>query len=656
MTRQQQTANSKTAWPLWTAALTLALSASIGSSQSAQAADITVDGTNCTLAEAITSANDDNAAGNGCVDGSGADTITLQTDVSLTAQLPGVTSNITIAGDGHTVNGNNNAAVSSVFWNYHGDLTINDTTVSGGNTSLRGGGVCNYYGTLVLNGSTITGNASEEPGGGIYNYQGDVTVNESTVSNNSSEDRGGGIACYDGGNVTVIGSTVSGNLADGGGGIYNYECSLTVTSSTVSGNTATSRAGGIYNRADGNSATVVLTNSTVSGNAAELGVGGINNAASGTTGVAAATLNNTTVTGNSTNGIGGGVYNYAGYGSATIDLNNSLVSGNTAESGAEVQNYSYYGGSATVTADNHNLFAHSGETDAEAFNGFAPGATDINASSDGASAALPAILNPALVDNGGNTMTHALVADSPALDLDLNGTLAVDQRGVARPVGSGWDAGSFELEDNPCGAGRNLPANTWLMTAPPCAPEPAGIVAQLGDDLPGVYGTNWISFTWDPDVQDYGNPQAADDTLVPGKGNWHFSTSGGMMRLAGNYTSVTTCPADMSPALECFAIPLTVNGDGTSRWNLVGNPFPDSVAWAGVRVSVGSTFYTPTAAETAGIMSKNYYSWNGNVYETFDDATSGMIGTIPAQNSVWVRTLPTTGVDGIMLWIPRPSG
>lgn len=73
-----------------------------------QAAAIIVDETNCTLAEAITSANNDSAAGNGCADGSGADTITLQADVTLAAALPSkstapliqIESPITIEGGG----------------------------------------------------------------------------------------------------------------------------------------------------------------------------------------------------------------------------------------------------------------------------------------------------------------------------------------------------------------------------------------------------------------------------------------------------------------------------------------------------------------------------------------------------------------------------
>jgi hypothetical protein len=54
--------------------------------QAAQAADITVDEINCTLSEAIESANNDSAAGNGCTDGSGEDIITLAANVTLAAE------------------------------------------------------------------------------------------------------------------------------------------------------------------------------------------------------------------------------------------------------------------------------------------------------------------------------------------------------------------------------------------------------------------------------------------------------------------------------------------------------------------------------------------------------------------------------------------
>lgn len=68
------------------------------------AASMTVDKTadddangTCTLWDAITAANTDTAT-NGCPAGSGADTITLAVNITLTADLPNITSEITIEG------------------------------------------------------------------------------------------------------------------------------------------------------------------------------------------------------------------------------------------------------------------------------------------------------------------------------------------------------------------------------------------------------------------------------------------------------------------------------------------------------------------------------------------------------------------------------
>jgi hypothetical protein len=100
--------------------------------QLAQAATITVDGSVCTLADALTSANSDDATG-GCTIGSGEDTITLQQDVLLTIALPEITSTITIEGGGHKIDGQNNSAVGSVLHVVSGGvLTLNEATVTGG--------------------------------------------------------------------------------------------------------------------------------------------------------------------------------------------------------------------------------------------------------------------------------------------------------------------------------------------------------------------------------------------------------------------------------------------------------------------------------------------------------------------------------------------
>jgi hypothetical protein len=53
-----------------------------------------------------------------------------------------------------------------------------------------------------------------------------------------------------------------------------------------------------------------------------------------------------------------------------------------------------------------------------------------------------------LSDNGGPTLTHALLTGSPAIDAGNNASCpATDQRGTTRPQGGRCDIGAFEFEE-----------------------------------------------------------------------------------------------------------------------------------------------------------------------------------------------------------------
>jgi len=93
-----------------------------------------------------------------------------------------------------------------------------------------------------------------------------------------------------------------------------------------------------------------------------------------------------------------------------------------------------------VTANDFNLFGNNGDG---GITGFTPGASDIVPVPGVASKNILA----KLANNGGPTMTHALVTGSPAIDAvpgadpKCTGT---DQRGMPRPQGAGCDIGAFE--------------------------------------------------------------------------------------------------------------------------------------------------------------------------------------------------------------------
>jgi hypothetical protein len=292
-------------------------------------------------------------------------------------------------------------------------------TVSG-NSAGAGAGIYNS-GTLTLTDCTVSGNSADEGvGGGIYNSsEGIVMLTNCTVSGNSAILQFGGF--YNDGTLTLTNCTVSGNSAIlQFGGFYNGG-TLTLTNCTVSGNSADEGAGGGI----GNGGTLTLTNCTVSGNSADLG-GGIYN--SGTL-----TLTHCTVSGNSASNLAGGIVN-----GGTLTLIRNIIAGNSAPIAAEIFNV------ATINAAANNLLGHSGLTDEGAFFGFGPGASDVNGTSDGINTPLASILDPILADNGGPTLTHALVEGSPAIDIASEGP-ETDQRGVARPQGSGFDAGAVEF-------------------------------------------------------------------------------------------------------------------------------------------------------------------------------------------------------------------
>ncbi len=204
------------------AALVLALAGMGIGPRQAFANSITVDGATCDLIEAIANANDtatgqpktDCAAG----DPTGADTIVLNADVTLTAPdndtygytgLPVITSEITLSGQGHTTSRSAGAqlpfrvmAVGS-----GGALTLESATVSGG-----------IAGNIVS--SQAGGPSPAEEGGGILTL-GDLAVANSTISGNSAT-AGGGLGAY-GVSMSVSNSLISGNTAGGyGGGMFTF--------------------------------------------------------------------------------------------------------------------------------------------------------------------------------------------------------------------------------------------------------------------------------------------------------------------------------------------------------------------------------------------------------------------------------------------------
>ena len=350
-------------------------------------------------------------------------------------------------------------------------LALTSGSAVGPPLGSTGGAIWNV-GQLTLVNSTVSGNTSTGEGSGIFNLGGATLIlTNSTVTGNSGANLGGGIFTG-GGTVTITDSTISGNSASYGAGVVTENGTVTLTNSTVSGNSASGWAGGIWNY----SGTLTLTNSTVSGNSASATGGGIYSSYNG--GVRTTPLTNSTLSGNSAS-LGGGIY--IGL-SGEVTLTNSIIANST-------------GGNCDgpITDDGNNL------------------ADD--ATCDTIPSSLTG-LDPVLVDNGGPTMTHALLDNSSAIDAgSMPDCPVTDQRGAARQ--DTCDIGSFEwigcpdlvLSDDTIDETVTKENCQTIVTGPNFAVAGtgnptlrAGKSVELGDET-SVLTDGQLTIEIDPDLQ-----------------------------------------------------------------------------------------------------------------------------------------------------------
>jgi hypothetical protein len=262
-----------------------------------------------------------------------------------------------------------------------------------------GNGIYNF-GALSLTNSEIRENHGANFGGGIFNAASNATAKlTNTVLSDNVADEGGGIYIL-GGSLTLNSSTVKNNSGRFGGGIVTFcdhpggSSKVTIINSTVSNNTG---GAGISSEAQAGSTIVTLTNSTVSSN---LGYGiwniGVGN------GMALLRLTNTTVSNNSAAPFGGpsGLQNISLFGgTATAEISNTIFNANFSGS---------IGSDGTLTSLGYNLSDDAAGGDGSTGpGGLLNGPGDIRNTNP--------LLGP-LQNNGGPTMTHALLLNSPAIN------------------------------------------------------------------------------------------------------------------------------------------------------------------------------------------------------------------------------------------------
>lgn len=379
--------------------------------------------------------------------------------------------------DGSTINNNGGEfSTAGGIWNYgfsgSAILTIRNSSISENFASGVGGGILNQADDSIANATITNCEVNGNRGGGIYNWRGaTLTLTDSRVNGNQSFFAAGGIH-NNRANTTIIRSTIAGNeAASEAGGIRNAAGFLTLSESSVNGNSGP-RVGAIEND---NSGSAVIRNSTISNNfqssnpdyptdltrwAAILSGGSL-------------TLTNSTVSGNTADIADfvvaiGNSNNFCNEQPSTLAVNNSTIADNKGISiltgGCDVSDnlvdiantiikadpagMSFQNFNGTIISHGYNLSSDpAGGDGTTGPGGFLNGPGDIRNTDPQ--------LGP-LQNNGGPTMTHALLSNSWAIDAGdpnfnpdaFTPPLLYDQRNsrrFPRVVNGRIDIGAFEL-------------------------------------------------------------------------------------------------------------------------------------------------------------------------------------------------------------------
>ena len=428
-----------------------------------------------------------------------------------------------------------------------------------GNLQLIGVDVRNNRLDPTQNVNGVLAGAGGISNAGIVQVDGGV-IEGNTGGNHGGAPAAGGIGNDSNATLTINNAIIRGNTSPAGvGGVGNFGGQATVNSATIVANFGS--PGGVLNTPvsgqPASSAPMTITNTTISGNSSGF--------AGGLSSLGVTTLIHVTLVGNSS-----GLIAFS-----PITVRNSIISNSTAGPNC----------TGPVVSQGHNL-------DSGTSCGFVPGGSDVIG------------VDPKLAllgDNGGGTLTHALLPGSPAIDQIPPAGCPVmnDQRGMNRPspTGGNCDIGAFEAQ-----AGSAPTSTAGLQFFPlstpirllDTRPGATGIV-QPGTPLtanaplllPGRFTSGAITIP--TTAQAIVGNATVDNTIGAPAGFATLYPSGGTLPLASNLNFV---PGTTRP--NAFTVALGADG----KFNLLSNTgghFIIDVTGYYAPPMVGGLFFHPLA-------------------------------------------------------------
>jgi beta-glucanase (GH16 family) len=205
-----------------------------------------------------------------------------------------------------------------------------------------------------------------------------------------------------------------------------------------------------------------------------------------------------------------------------------------------------------------------------------------------------------------------------------------------------------------------LPDNQWHMLSVPCqAPdEQSTAQALFGDDIDGIYGEDWIIFTYDAAASSYVD-RGATGKLNPGEGFWITQITGQTAELDVPTDSVSPTPDSnslCSTPFSCVSSPLDDSSTANPVWHMVGHPFTSSEpVWFEdliVQTNTGSCSAGcgVTEAFEHGYTSPGFFHWNGTTYTSLANSGDSMN---PWYGHWFATTSEAAGRGPTLLWRSR---
>ncbi|MCA9383533.1 hypothetical protein KC909_04150 [Candidatus Dojkabacteria bacterium] len=344
-------------------------------------------------------------------------------------------------------------------------------------------------------------------------FNGNTTVTNSIFNNNSitshsnyyNEMWGAGIYAADAGSLTINSSQITNNVIDSnanledceylvGAGIYaSTATKAVINNSTISGNSITYT----YTTYNGYDCSIVFGAGVLVESDADMSFNTIAN-----NHVDEADWNE------GKDQYGSGIFNWGGTLNLKANIFDNAQNGNMncyEDTGTGVENLS---------------IGYNVDTDGTCITNPSPGTGDTTSAPN---------LGP-LQNNGGNTLTHALLSGSPALDLspvctDVDGlTLSTDQRGSPRPFNTNCDSGAYEFQSVVAACiVEDQFDYTLLVEQPTPTPTPTIVPVNVaGDIICGDDSSTITHYNYQIGLYDDTDPSPVATTITSG-GNFSFN-------------------------------------------------------------------------------------------------------------------------------------